>query len=613
MDSDNKTLQNDAIMAVTAGMAALAIATKTCALYPEANPVCHKSLLNFKEWLDKFLLQQDSLQLFVEKDCFIFQKEIVLQDKPGEQALVYPFFRDGVQWFEFLSGITLEELQTFISLLNRFRILREEAEDDFVTALWEANLLYIQYRTAHEFWEIEPLIDFDTMNPGYGSSQKEQIKNDANHSSSPIDGVSQWQHNTSGAESSSHYGGAESSSRHDGRFGFTSSDSDALISIKKQDKGLWKLNQSENDLLKSMIFEEEHRNATHDCLDVLFVLLTSQNDKTISSSVLNFILDEIQYALSQEDFIYIHHFLVRLNHLLESPDPSKPWLTQILRDFQRKVASPTVLGDALNYTWSHINTLTDAEIDDLRQILLLMIPEVIHALIQTLMRTENARVGNILVEIIAIQICRTTADMSDAVRKIKPHLLRQLIKTLKSQQLPYPSGLLIKLANHESDLVQEEVIKTLLNLNPHHIVDIFHLIHNMPYNLKRLLCLHLSQNMDPQAEKLLLDYLRDSQEHNKMLERNHVMDCYRALAHSTSPQVISFLQETLLKKGWRSLLGIENQFHRTGAALALMLMPKDGAIKKVLETALRNPHLSISSAYLDAEKEINKSEKGRVL
>jgi len=605
MDSNgNKAPQIDMIPAVKAGMAAFSLAAKNYALYPETNPVCQNSLLKFKEWLDNFLSQHDSLQLFVEKDCLLFQQEIVLRDKPGEQILVYPFFRDGVQWFEFLAGITFEELRTLISLLNQFRILREEAEDDFVTALWEANLLYIQYRTANEFWEIEPMIDFATMNPGHGSSQ-EQPEDDADRPSYPVYGAFREQHE---------YGTrAEPTSHHDGKFGFISPATDNLASIKRQGKGFWELNPSENDLLKNMIFEEEHRNTTHDCLDILFILLTSQNDKTICASVLDFILDEIQYALSQEDFIYTHHFLVRLNDLLKSPDPSKPWFVKLLLDFQKKIISPDVLDDALNYTWSHINTVADTTLDELRQILLLMPPEVIHSLVHTLTRTENARIGNMLIEIIAIQICRTTADMSDTIRKIKPHLLRQLINILKSQQLPYSPSLLIKLASHGSDLVQEEAIKTLLSLNPHHVVDIFPLIRNAPHNIKRLLCFHLGQNMDTQAEKLLLDYLRNNQEQDKALERNHVMDCYRALANSTSPQVISFLKETMLKKGWRSLLGVENQFHRLGATLALMLMPQNEEIKKLLESALHNSNRSINAAYWEAKKEINKPGKGRVL
>ena len=598
MGSDNnKISQNDMIPEVKAGMAAFSMAAKNYALYPETNPVCQKSLLKFKEWLDNFLLQQDSLQLFVERDCFLFQQEIVLQDKPGEQTLVYPFFRDGVQWFEFLSGITFEELRTLITMLNRFRILREEAEDDLVTALWEADLLFIQYKTANEFWEIEPLIDFANLDPGHAPS-KEELKGDADRSS------------YSGYVFARGQNPGEFLPQQEGSTGTAAPGADVLAAIKKQkNTGLWELKPLENDLLKNMIFTEEHRNATHDCLDVLFILLTFQNDKTASSHVLDFILDEIQYALSQEDFTYIHQFLVRLNRLLNSPDPSKPWLAQLLLNFQKKIASPAILDEALNYTWSHINTLADATIDELRQILLLMIPDVIHALINTLVRTENSRIENMLIEIIAIQICHATTDMSATIRRMKPHLLRQLIKILKSQELPYPPSLLVKLAGHESDLVQEEAIKTLLQLDPNYIIDIFPLMYNAPYNVKRLLCLQLSQNMDSRAEQLLLDYLRDSQERDQALERNHVIDCYRALARSPSLQVVSFLQETLLKKGWRSFLGIENQFHRFGAAFALMLMPQNENIKELLETALRNPHLSISSAYWDAKEEVNKSGK----
>ncbi|MDR2861450.1 MAG: hypothetical protein LBV07_02725 [Syntrophobacterales bacterium] len=649
MDSgDNKASKDDMVLAVKTGMVAFSMVVKNHALYPETNTLCQNSLLKFKEWLDNFLLHQDSLQLFVEKDCLLFQQEIVLQDKPGEQTMAQPFFRDGVQWFEFLYGITIEELRMFIILLNRFRILREEAEDDLVTALWEANFLYIQYKTANEFWEIEPFIDFGNVNPNYSSAKEPHKTGEMpfyqsetfgfmsgipgyrrlSQDGDQTDATSGFSMESKSTPESPHGGYASpfpgsgyevSPDQHDEashakkKFSFLSSDLDDAIFMQRNDKRFWKLSKSENALIQDMIFEEEHRNTTHDCLDVLFILLTSHNNKAIGSAVLNFLLDEMQYALSQEDFIYIHHFLVRLNHLSKSPDPSKPWLVPFILDFQKKIASPSVL-EALNDTWTHINTLTDATIDELRQILLLMTPEVVHALARTLMQTENPRIESMLIEIIAIQVCRSSADMSDAIRRLKSPLLRQLINILKSQE-PYPAGLLIKLVNHESDLVQEEAVKALLHLNSRHIADIFHLMHGASPKIKRLICLQLAQKMDPKAEGLLLNYLMDSQKQNKELDRIHIVDCYRALACGSSPKTVHFLHETLLKKGWRSLLGIENQFHlhRLGAALALMLMPKNEEAKIILEKALRNSHLSISSAYWQAKEELNKSEKGRVL
>jgi tetratricopeptide (TPR) repeat protein len=251
--------------------------------------------------------------------------------------------------------------------------------------------------------------------------------------------------------------------------------------------------------------------------------------------------------------------------------------------------------------------------DELRQILLLMTPDVVHALVRILAQTENPRIENMLVEIIAVQACRSSFDMSDSIRRLKPPLLRQLINSLKLQQDQYPANLLIKLTSHESDLVQEEAIRALLHLNPHHIVDIFNLIHTASPKIKHLLCLYLRQKLSPQAEELLLNYLKNSQKQNKTLDRDHILDCYRALARGTSPRVIHFLHETLLKKGWRSLLGIGNQIHRLGAALALMLMPQNEEAKIVLEKALRNSHLSITSAYWQAKEELNKTGKGRAL
>ena len=166
MEPDYDVEQNEIdqlVAEVRAGLTLLVVAFKNYALYPESNSIRRASLVKVYEWLVNFIEAHGNFFLLVAKDSFLYQGQVVLQDKPNEQALIFPLFRDGVQWLEFAEGVTVEELETFVALLGRFRVLKEEAEDDLVTAMWEAGFTNITYKTADEFWETDPLIDLNSL------------------------------------------------------------------------------------------------------------------------------------------------------------------------------------------------------------------------------------------------------------------------------------------------------------------------------------------------------------------------------------------------------------------------------------------------------------------
>ena len=155
--------RKELISEVKFGLNLLVVVFKNYALYPESNHIRRSSLDKFHHWLSAFLAEHERLFLVVGKDTLFFLGEPVLYDKPGEPALITPLFRDGVQWVEFIEGLEAEELETFVILLGRFRTLKEEAEDDLVTAMWEAAFSHINYKTAEEFWDLDPLIDLSTL------------------------------------------------------------------------------------------------------------------------------------------------------------------------------------------------------------------------------------------------------------------------------------------------------------------------------------------------------------------------------------------------------------------------------------------------------------------
>lgn len=434
---------------VRSGLALFTLAIKNFALYPEANPVRLQSLLAFHKWLESFLEDFENLHLDVEKDRFMLVTEIVYQDKPGEQSLVYPLFRDGIQWLEFLEHITPEEIGNFIELLNRFRILKEEASDDLSTALWEADFPHIKYKTADDFWESDPMADIAALKAASEESKDETaiayIRSGSNtvgyvlraltkdeeatgdgdtaglapgmhlHPSAKggedgvdeaiealeiiLSGEGTVKDGLTGEGSGS--GSSEAEGKQGPALGPTPEDSQTLFveilsslgssedkkpqkplsgalspdgTLKPRSSGsqavieessgdgtrlapifslddeddddmsitdvaakssfrsssyfkdehseyLWPLASSEEQQLRLLIEAEEHRNFTKDCLDILMVLVDNAQKLPETTGVLDFLADEVKYALSQGDFDYIHNFIKDFkSHAVSDPE-----------------------------------------------------------------------------------------------------------------------------------------------------------------------------------------------------------------------------------------------------------------------------------------------------
>ena len=144
----------------------LLLAWKNSSLYPEGHITAIKALENLKSSLEGFFSHHSSLRLSVKRNQLLWDTTILYEapsDNPSED-LVTLLYRDGIQWFEFHHGLSLEELAYFFSILSKYRMLTEEAEGDIVTGLNDGKLEHITFKAIDIFWEDLPLLDFSTLN-----------------------------------------------------------------------------------------------------------------------------------------------------------------------------------------------------------------------------------------------------------------------------------------------------------------------------------------------------------------------------------------------------------------------------------------------------------------
>ena len=505
------------------------------------------------------------LLLTVEKERFLFQGEAIQQGTPQQEELAFQLFREGIQWLEFHSGITQEELNAFFGLLNRYRTVKEDAEGDLVTALWEADFPYLKYHNEDVLWEAEPLMDFSLLKTSPGEARAAQ--EDEEDQAAPA----------------------------------------VRISLPEASSAYWKLTPEEEREIAAMILDEETRDCTEDVLDVLMIILKEQRDPNNFSVILDFLVEEFRYTLAGGEFPFARKFLESLNALQESCAPDRPWTRPLMDDFREKISGPEVL-DALEDVWPQVEAMDADRREDLRQALLLLPAEAILALGPMLTSVDLPRGEELLRGVIGVHAGRNLEPLEQLLETAAEPLIRKLIPLLKELDGPGPAELLFGLTNDFPDQVRRDAIGALIARDPQNLRKLFPLIEDPQPPIRRLVLEQLGKKRNPSAEELLLDYLERNRFQVK--DRLHLLACYRALGRCASPRSLPFLEGGLLKRDWKAFLGIGGSLHRQGAALALLAMRNEEGARAALQKASRSIFSGVRLAYRRAVQEDQRMRKG---
>jgi hypothetical protein len=104
-------------------LTSLQLARKNYSLYPEDHINCTRAMERFWQQLETFLQAHGNLRFELDKDRLIFQEEAILTEPPEDGNLPFTLFRDGIQWLEFQDGIEAQEIEDFLRILNKYRLL----------------------------------------------------------------------------------------------------------------------------------------------------------------------------------------------------------------------------------------------------------------------------------------------------------------------------------------------------------------------------------------------------------------------------------------------------------------------------------------------------------
>ena len=553
----------------------LFMAAKNHTMYPENHAIYQESLQAVVSRLDPFLKKYGDLRLDVEKDRLLFEDEAVYQDDPKRDQLAYPLFRDGIQWLEFQAGIEPWEISDFITILNQYRMLQEEPKGDLVTALWEKDLPHVQYAATDVLWKAETVKDFSTF------SLTGDEKQDA-------DGHGMEDTETQGKTDDDQQHTADTTEGRD-------TGGDTALSI--MDRTIWEMAPEELQRLEKMVAEEEAETSMEDVLEVLWLILNTQNELEDYAIVLEFMKEEFKEALSQGEFQIALDFLASLKKTYQSSKTGKPWAQPLLRQLYVDIANPQILGVVKNVLPSLDKQRAD-QVDVFWKLLLSLPPVSITTLAPMLIEKLSDSLERQLMKIIGSMARKDTSPLEQMLDRPEEDLVKKLVYILGHIDGEKPIQILIRMTHHSSARVRLEALKALERRNKNMIKELFHLVNDPVLTIRRMMWNHLEQYKNEETGDLILDYLQQE----KIIYRDdqQILSCFKTLGCCGTPGSIPFLGQTLLGQGWD--FGSVRSLWRQGTALALLELKTQEA-KDVLKKASRSLFPSIRSAYQKALKD----------
>jgi HEAT repeat protein len=431
-------------------------------------------------------------------------------------------------------------VEQFLRILNEYQILTDEPEGDLVTALWEARLPHIHHHVADFFWGSEPDTEF---------------KVSAEAAEADSESLEEEEDKAANSEC------------------FPPIDPETL-----------KITPEEEAELQNMVRLEEKRIPTAEYVDALHDSLLQHREQENFDAILESLEEALQDSLARREYDISLRILKSLHYVRKMCAAETSWALPIIDNFFLTASSSHFL-KPLQAAWMDIDA---GEIEQAKQILLLLQPEVIHTLGAMLLQTSSHQLQQMLMTVILALASRDLQPLEAMLGRPESELIQKLVHILGRIQGERATNLLKKMVHHSSAQVRHEAVKSLLSQGSANVRALFHLIEDENDSIRRLVLRHMSQERSKETEALLLEYLEQGK-----LERTddeHIIACFRALGRCGSPRSIPFLRKTLVGRAW--LPGFQKPAYRQGAAFALQGLRVKSA-QEVLEAASRSLYPSV--------------------
>ncbi|HQI79955.1 MAG TPA: HEAT repeat domain-containing protein [Deltaproteobacteria bacterium] len=514
--ADNPGMDRKELESAQKVIAGLLLARKNCSLYPEGHTISTASIEQFHTLLGKHVHSYGDLKIEVEKDRLASKGQVVHRDILEEGALPFILFRDGIRWIEFQEGIDLQETAEFLELVNKFSILSAEPEGDIVTELWEKRFVHIRYEATDTFSTADEDADMVTSPPQKRIGSTENLRETALAGQEPLP--------------------------------------EPLI-----DPASLVLTPEDRMNLQEMLRMDEDGDPTA-YLDALFDSLLQYREHENFEIILRVLEEEFTGSIARGDLAATSMILQRLQYVLDAGKAQTPGIDAFIEDFFISVSGANSLAP-LAEVWPGIGP---DQLKRAQEVFRLLHPEALPTLCGLLPLNQSTQKRQVLTGAITALASRDLTPLESVLKTKDEKLLERLVPVLAGLEGDLPQKYLLKLVRHPSPPVRQEAIKQAIRKGAS-LREVFPLIDDKDESVRRLILKQLSQERNPAAEKLLLEYLERRTFSTE--ESGHLIACFTALGQCGSAKALPFLRKTLLHRAW--MPSFWRNAHRRGAAMAL--------------------------------------------
>jgi hypothetical protein len=365
----------------------------------------------------------------------------------------------------------------------------------------------------------------------------------------------------------------------------------------------WGLSSREIKQVSALIQWDEARSKSYSVLSMILILLKSPVLKNnMRPAIVSFICEEITEAIKKKFLAGVNEFLAEFQELSESS--KRLTVSTIYEDLKNKLNNLEFLTPLIDLSNEEKNVV-DTIYDDLRYFLYQLPPSSIFTLAKLLPEIKSLKIKHLFIELIAWNIPRTQENLAKLAPELNEWTIITLISLLKAMRVNVPTQLASSFSRHGSATIRDTIAKYILENEKDNLQIIAHLIIDPDPKIRDLVTPRLTRKRDQTVESILYNFL--AEKYALKQNKSDVLEYYKAFGLSANFRSITFLSEILLKKDFSSFFGSSKDYHRTGAAVALLLMPTTTGSDEIIHRASKSAFRSVRRAVEEARKYLDRN------
>ncbi|MDR2199810.1 MAG: hypothetical protein LBR53_10225 [Deltaproteobacteria bacterium] len=361
----------------------------------------------------------------------------------------------------------------------------------------------------------------------------------------------------------------------------------------------WGLSSREIKQISAFIQWDETRSKTSSVLGLVMIILKSPVLKShMRPYLVAFAAEEIKANAALLSLAHANAFLAELKDL--SQNTENKLVKHVGEDIARELDDPELI-NSIAQAVSGDEEL-EPVYDGVRYFLYQLPPQAASTLGEALGQAKSLRLKRLFLELMAYFVTGFPLEnLPKLVSSLNEWALTELVKLFAAIRRPVPIAILTALVKHGNPQIREAAARFILDYEPENTQLLAPLAADPEHKLRQLAIPALTVRRDPLVENVLLELLTGLAREKKVPEgEQSLLELYRGLGLSAGGRSLGFLKETLLRRDFKSLFERGGDPHRTGAALALSLMPRDTGAADILARASKSAFRNIRHACREA-------------